>query len=190
MWWNDNRCTSRLGQANRYAQALTKFHGQSKQQSPAQPAKSSRGPEKLASFRQLHLTDEQRAANLELCQHGESPDDEICRLESQIEQLQADIESLETIIREGAREQKSQPAETARLKSECERWLAETESLLGLLTAANNDRLEIARQFEIARAELQELRYLHRPTIRLSEVDPFQFPAAKETPATPAKRAA
>ena len=190
MWWNDGSFTNRMGQANRYSQALTKFHGTNPTIRKCKLPTNSTDSEKRRRFRQLALSDEQKAANLELCEPVDSFDSEVTQLKNEIEQLQADIKTLESIVRQAKSERQSLEAESTRLKSECERWSCESDSLSSQLAQSVDDRIELARQFEIARAELQELRYLHRPRLRLSQPDSFEFPASRSNGVHSARKAA
>ena len=79
------------------------------------------------SFRQLNLTDDQMAANADLCQ------DAGC-LQFENERLIADIQALENMVRTGRACRQREQAETLRLQSECDRWLSETQMLSQRLT--------------------------------------------------------
>ena len=160
MWWIEDRSrgsnsssrrrlkTRNLGASTRHATTTDDRSG------PVRPFGASDGPARSnpAAFRSLRLSAEQHAANLELT--GVTTDLESPK-SSEVKRLEADIRALERVIHEGRAERQQQEAELMRLRSECERWLSETQVLSAHLTAEVERRTETAQQVQLMPSESQ-----------------------------------
>lgn len=112
-----------------------------------------------SAYRSLRLSADQHAANLELI--GVATDlDSLKSLE--VKRLEADIRALERVIHEGRAERQRQDADLMRLRSECERWLNETQLLSAQLSAEVGRRTEITQQAQQMPLESQ-LQHDSRP---------------------------
>ncbi len=162
MWWIDSRTNRPVRPADRKAR-----NNEDRQDSKRGRSSRSRvAPQIVDSLRCFNLTDRQIAANMELNEEARDQ-----RIEN--ERLVADVRALEQTIRSGRARQIQQQSETLRLRSECDRWLSETQMLSQRLIETAEGYNRLAREYENVRAELETLKSNSRAC----------RPIAKSTPA-------
>lgn len=103
----------------------------------------------LDSYRRLDLTASQIEANLELSEQASD-------LHADKERLIGDVRALEKTIRAIHRSDSQRQFETQRLRSECDRWLNETQTLSQRLIETTEQYNRLARELTDVRAELEE----------------------------------